>query len=343
MTRPLKNCFLSVITRIKCFYFRLDVTEYERKLKLDQHRKSKKRRTKKRKVVTEQDQTSCKVKKTEGNCSTEDMDTFDPLDRDKSAGDKSERTDQGIVDGMDIERESSSEEKDDKQLVQEVFTAENTDGKQLVLKKEHDHKLESLQNRNEQDKVYLENVDKFDYDDVSDEYVSYKMKHRKRTSDSDIVVNFSQPFVSLKGGIKNIQAPMWNFSEIHFPDIGKERVLHFSKSDKNLELFPPGVQLLENFTFDVEKYWQKLSCSNKKKRNDEEDVMKLDYSFPACNSKSIGARNWKEYKDELTILEENGKKDWMLSSPVSYLWTGDVKPLVKPCDAVNTGMYKLYS
>jgi hypothetical protein len=132
--------------------------------------------------------------------------------------------------------------------------------------------------------------------------------------------NFSQPFVSLKGNIKNIQAPIWNFSEIYFPDIGKERVLHISKSDKNLELFPPGVQLPENFTFDVEKYWQKLSCSNKKKRNDEDDVLELEYSFPACNSKSINARNWKEYKDKLTMLQENDKKDWMLSSPVSYLF-----------------------
>lgn len=271
------------------------------------------------------------------------MDIFDPLDRDKSSGDKSERTDQGIVDVMDIERDFSSEEKDDKQLVQEVFTAEKSDGKQLVLNQKHEHKLESLQNRNEQDKVYLENIDELDFDDASDEYVSYKMKHRKRTSDSDIVVNFSQPFVSLKGNIKNIQAPIWNFSEIHFPDIGRERVLHISNSDKNLELFPPGVQLPENFTFDVEKYWQKLSFINKKKRNNEEDVLELDYSFPACNSKSIRARNWKEYKEKLTILQGNGKKDWMLSSPVSYLWTGDVKPLVKPCDAVNIGMYKLYS
>jgi hypothetical protein len=270
------------------------------------------------------------------------MDTVDSLDRDNSSGDKSERTDQGIVDVMDIERDFSSEEKDDKQLVQEDFTAEKTVGKQLVLNKKHEHKFESLQNRNEQDKVYLENVDKLDCDDTSDEYVSYKMKHRKRTSDSDIVVNFSQPFVSLKGNIKNIQAPIWNFSEIHFPDIGKERVLHISKSDKNLELFPPGVQLPENFTFDVEKYWQKLSCSNKKKRKDEDDVLELEYSFPACNSKSINARNWKEYKDKLTMLQENDKKDWMLSSPVSYLWTGDVKPLIKPGDAVNTGMFKLY-
>jgi hypothetical protein len=38
------------------------------------------------------------------------MDTVDPLDRDKSSGDKSERTDQGIVDVMDIERDFSESE-----------------------------------------------------------------------------------------------------------------------------------------------------------------------------------------------------------------------------------------
>jgi hypothetical protein len=132
--------------------------------------------------------------------------------------------------------------------------------------------------------------------------------HRYETGEDNI-----QSFLSFSCNIVNLSLYSFQF-EIYLPDIGKERVLHISKSDKNLELFPPGVQLPENFTFDVEKYWQKLSCSNKKKRNDEDNVLELEYSFPACNSKSINARNWKEYKDKLTMLQENDKKDWMLSS-----------------------------
>ena len=163
-------------------------------------------------------------------------------------------------------------------------------------------------------------------------YVTYRMKSFERTTESEDFIDLSQP-LSESDKISS-RCPQWNFSQIHFPDIGKEKILTIYKHDKSKHLFPPGVNIADTFTFDAEKYNQKFSV--KIMDNDREEI---EYSFPPGLdwTKQIKAKNWTEYKAKLREIESSGDGD-VIHSPVAHLWKGDVTPLVSPGDAVNVGM-----
>ncbi|XP_071132011.1 tRNA-splicing endonuclease subunit Sen54-like [Mytilus edulis] len=314
---------------------RLNVTEYEKKIKLDQHLKSDKRKDKKRKSRKENE--SNEIKKMKQSNSAQELKP--------SEGASEETCDMEIV-----EETSIDESMEQTSFIKSVQETSPVDGGLNRIAGDHHDDMEinndctaqTKQIKNEQEiKTNKEaQYTKLTSDRVSHDnntrlseaggdspviYFSYKMKSRQKCLDSDLSVSFSQPFQSSMKNISTNQPPDWSFSEIIFPDIGKDKVLHFTKYNKNPQLFPQGVQLPDSCIFDSEKY--NLNLTSNKHKKDEENF-NLEYSIDPSQwkKKPVNAKNWKEYKEKSNLLENREE-----ATPVSHLWKGEVTPLVKPC------------
>ncbi|CAC5379024.1 TSEN54 [Mytilus coruscus] len=304
---------------------RLNVTEYEKKIKLDQHLKADRRKDKKRKNRKENECNEIKKIKPSNSVQEEtcDMEVIEET---------------SIVES--IEQTSFME------LVQGTSPTEGGLNKKVGdLHDEMDINNDSTDQTKQINKEGIETNKEAKYtklisDSVSQEsntclceavgnshvnYISYKMKSRQKCLDSDMSVSFAQPYWTSIKTISTNQPPDWNFSEIIFPDIGKDKVLHFKKYNKNQQLFPHGIQLQDNCIFDSEQY--NLNLTSNKHKKDEENF-NLEYSFEPSHwkKKPVTAKNWKEYKEKSKLLENQEE-----ATPVSHLWKGDVTPLVKPC------------
>ncbi|XP_063445841.1 tRNA-splicing endonuclease subunit Sen54-like [Mytilus trossulus] len=298
---------------------RLNVTEYEKKIKLDQHLKSDKRKDKKRKNRKENENKEIKklkqsnsvqeLKPSEETC---DMEVAEETSIDESMELTSfmeSVQETSPIDGMEINNDFTDQTE---QLNKEQGIKANQETKYT--------KLNSFGAFQDNNTGLCENDG-----DSSVNYFSYTMKSRQKSLDSDISVRFSQPSCSsMKNKLTNLP-PEWNFSEIVFPDIGKDKVLHLTKYYKSQQLFPHGVQLPDNCTFDSEKY--NLNLTSNKHKKDEENF-NLEYSIDPSQwkKKPVNSKNWKEYKEKVKLLENQEEV-----TPVSHLWKGEITPLVKPC------------
>ncbi|XP_067672347.1 tRNA-splicing endonuclease subunit Sen54-like isoform X2 [Haliotis asinina] len=128
----------------------------------------------------------------------------------------------------------------------------------------------------------------------------------------------------------------WDFEILGFPDIGdKETVVLNIPQTKYL---PANVTLSEEYEdlclFDVTEYRQQVSQSAQRRRESDNYVFDLNFSYStwARDRKDIAASNWTEYKLKLRESQSGGAAP----SPVEHLWQGEVTPLVKPEDATST-------
>ncbi|XP_030840721.1 uncharacterized protein LOC100890147 isoform X1 [Strongylocentrotus purpuratus] len=154
--------------------------------------------------------------------------------------------------------------------------------------------------------------------------------------------------------INDIQAYLeyshWNFDKITLPDIASSiKPAHLPFPSK--ELVPASIaagRCIDNVATVKEKQLEltKLCNNNKKilaKSKKIIDVLEIigdrkeknqDSKTPSSDT-TKEPDNWKEYKEKKQQEEQNLSD--LMTSPVSHLWSGAVKPLLKPSDAKSTG------
>lgn len=147
----------------------------------------------------------------------------------------------------------------------------------------------------------------------------------------------------------------WNFDKITLPDIASSiKPAHLPFPSK--ELVPASIaagRCIDNVATVKEKQLEltKLSNNNKKilaKSKKIIDVLEIigdrkeknqDSKTPSSDT-TKEPDNWKEYKEKKQQEEQNLSD--LMTSPVSHLWSGAVKPLIKPSDAKSTGMSLIF-
>ncbi|XP_041473101.1 uncharacterized protein LOC121422255 [Lytechinus variegatus] len=146
-----------------------------------------------------------------------------------------------------------------------------------------------------------------------------------------------------------LEYPHWNFDKIALPDIASSiKPAHLPFPSK--ELVPASIaagRCMENVAMVEDKQLELTKlCNNNKmllaKSKKIIDVLEIigDRKDKNQDSKTTSDTakepdNWKEYKEKKHQEEQNLTE--LVNSPVGHLWSGTVKPLVKPCDAKSTG------
>lgn len=155
---------------------------------------------------------------------------------------------------------------------------------------------------------------------------------------------------------KNFMRPYstWNFAKIHIPDMGFQ-VLDPKFGEVPIKKPPMGKKpkMVPKESKGKEETVQSgvdgngggvIGVTNRTRgvHTSESDrdlwiSAMLDKGDKLLNSRVAAPSNWMEYK----ALMKEAEKDLteLLVSPVGNLWSGEVKPLVKPSDAVDTGKF----
>ncbi|XP_071814482.1 tRNA-splicing endonuclease subunit Sen54-like [Apostichopus japonicus] len=146
--------------------------------------------------------------------------------------------------------------------------------------------------------------------------------------------------------IKSRPYSTWNFTTIHIPDMGS-RPLDPKLMDLPMKGAPPPPKV-KKVEIISEKYQggkgddgsitslNELTSGFHTSDSAPEQSLSymLDKGSMLLNNRLVAPSNWMEYKEMMKNPE--GDLDELLTSPVGHLWSGEVKPLVKPSDAVNS-------
>ena len=129
----------------------------------------------------------------------------------------------------------------------------------------------------------------------------------------------------------------WNFTEVRFLDLGSANESYVLNPPLSRYL-PGNVNISkDSLTLHEDVLLVNQSLKNMKAYQSFLEDEQLEFSFPDSVHDKVKskARNWGEYKRELSC--EQDKAEDLNLGPVGHLWSGDVKPLVKPQDAICTG------
>ena len=143
----------------------------------------------------------------------------------------------------------------------------------------------------------------------------------------------------------------WNFDKIALPDIASSVKPHRLPFPSK-ELLPKSIAASRsnlNTVEDNQAHLKELCNNNKMLLAKSKKLISVLEHFGDGKDKNPVAKNpstqtskepdnWKEYKEKQQLAEQNMKE--LLDSPVSHLWNGDVKPLLKPSDAKSTSKYR---
>lgn len=279
----------------------LDVTKYERKIHLDQHVKTDKKK-RKHKGDPNVNNTSLGKGHKKVKVTTEVND--EEVTKEQINSDHSDQ----CVSEMEVDRPTAEGVNNERTNDVEVWDSDGTAGDSDV----------------DRTTVVLERVNKQRTCDTD------VWDIRGTAEDSDMMEDREGQCVPYS---------VWDFDKLCFPNIGGVEVLELQFP--RLDLLPHGVDLSEaSNTFDVKEYFSQQRKRNKKQRRrqqqQQDSVENLEFSFSEMIHKrrKITASNWGEYKKKMAIKDIEDENVFV--SPAECLWEGEITPLVRPSDAIST-------
>ena len=158
---------------------------------------------------------------------------------------------------------------------------------------------------------------------VDDKIQTKMCVDKKDTTVSRGFFLLSDEIWNIKSDICPAQYTTWNWKEINFP--------HMASNDKQLNLpsvspslVPKGIPCRAS-----------VYIPNDSESRFQEEDLEYSFGFERIRKPKVGVKNWQEYKLQQERNEE--EEEELLDSPAAVLWSGEVKPLVRPKHATTSG------